>query len=218
MCPEWNWTKNGPNWNANMITIYKIHARIQCIPRSGQFSTIEASAISLPVILIYIQSYTYIFAVFIWLEVGNSLKSKISILCFGHTVNADPNTFDFAKHWQKYWSQRVQVYFNKSRQKITEEIAANYQGTVFHGDDSDASSNDETSNTSRSVSSRSVSRSKTSSTSSSSDVFDLTSATSSNAPSNGRHNLCSQFFPLFSTTKLCANFIAFCKIAINHFV
>lgn len=132
---------------------------------------------------------------FIWLEVGNSLKSKSSILCFGHTANADPNTFDFAKHWQKYWSQRVQVYYNKSRQKITEEIAANYQGTVFHGDDSDASSSDETPKTSRSVS-----RSKTRSTSSCSDVFDLTGATSSDVPSNGRHNLWSHFFPLFSTT------------------
>lgn len=90
-------------------------------------------------------------------------------------MNDDPHTFDFGKHWQKYWQQRIQVYYNESRQKITEEISANYRSTVFDADLSDESSSDETPKISRS----------TSTISSNCDVFDLTGGKTSLGLSNG---------------------------------
>lgn len=100
------------------------------------------------------------------------------------TANEDPNTFDFGTHWQKYWTQRIQVYHNKSRQKVLEEIAANYEGTVFCSG-SDSPSSDE--------------RRTTSSTSADTDVFNLTAdGIYRNARANGISiNLCLPCFPLF---------------------
>lgn len=91
------------------------------------------------------------------------------------TANEDPNTFDFTTHWEEYWKKRIQVYHNKSRQKVIEEIAANYEGAASSSD-SDSPSSDERYKTSRSTSSASTYTT----------VFDLTGdGSGKNARSNG---------------------------------
>lgn len=87
-------------------------------------------------------------------------------------ANDDPNAHDFGKYWEKYWTQRIQVYYDKDRRKITEDIGANYQCTVFSTDES---SNDEMQKDSRPASS----------ISSNSDVLNFTHARFRKAPSYG---------------------------------
>lgn len=126
--PKWNWTKNGQNWNANMISTNKIHARIQCTQKNGKFSTFELLLISLLVSIHHIRT------IFIFICRIQIVKFDSNAFLALATANEDPNTYDFTTNWTNYWKQRIQVYYNQSQKKILEEIAANYEGMVFSSD------------------------------------------------------------------------------------
>lgn len=141
--------------------MHKIHPHIQCMQKNGTFFTFGPLAISL---LVNWTQNPYTFLVRIW---------EFFYILFDFAVaNDDPNAYDFGKYWEKYWTQRIQVYYDKDRRKITEDIGANYQCTVFSTDES---SNDEMQKDSRPASS----------ISSNSDVLNFTHARFRKAPSYG---------------------------------